>query len=182
MGNTPSLKWQARVRSVFMVQWSVWPGHFLFTLSPRYSGNVTIGDVRHGKWKRERTNTSSWWNFDDPWSHIQRTGYGNMRWRCDSPGKIFHCFAKYIELFEFNFEQIFILASFKRVLRVTCTSANRSSISWASFLLSVEILQLMEVGRLCQQSIQHILNPNISTFWIRNAQPRLQNPNQQTMD
>ena len=62
--------------------------------------------------------------------------------------------------FELNFEPIFILASFKRVVRVTCNSANRSS-SWIS--LSVRILQLLEVGALCQQSHPHILNPNINS-------------------
>ena len=44
---------QSRVRSASWCSWfsglcavTRWPGHFLFTLSPRYSGNVTIGDVR----------------------------------------------------------------------------------------------------------------------------------------
>ena len=59
------------------------PGHFLFTLR---SDNVTIGDVRHGKWKLERTQTRHHREQD------MEICDGDV---CDiSPGKIFHCTAK----------------------------------------------------------------------------------------
>lgn len=48
-------------------------------------------------------------------------------------GKYFIALQNGILNFELNFELIFILASFKRVVRVTCTSAN-SSICWVSLL------------------------------------------------
>ena len=171
----PSMKWKGLGQAPGLAPWSSGRGaatrcyrHFLFTLSRAGGagitpGNVTIGDVRHGKWKLERTNTSSWGGHTLTectkhriWKYaMEMSGLGKcflalyparVKWENWTLNKCLLC------KFEGSCASDLLL----------CKQHQWNLLCWNSAIVGV--------GPLCQQS-HHILNPNINSELEMHAHP-----------
>ena len=184
----PSMKWKGLGQAPGLAPWSSGLGaatrcyrHFLFTLSRAgwagiTPGNVTIGDVRHGKWKLERTNTSSWGGH----TLTECTKHRIWKYAMEMSG-LGKCFLALLsrssKMGKLNFEQMFTL----QIWREFC--------EWLAPLQTASVESSMLKFCNCWSRAAVSTKPSHSQpkykFWIRNARTsRLQahNPNQQTKD